>query len=153
MLQNQLHEKDLEVKVLNQMIVSANKMVQVKTSEYNRLMYKVSSGRQSMPTILESTDEFSVGFPDCKLIDSKNSRIHSSATRLRMSSQKGVRDSALNRSSLGKKYSKLPLIPEKSQAKNETSDFLDQLDRSLLNSAYKPKTIEEIRVIAADQVK
>ena len=59
-MQGQLHEKDLEVKVLNQMIVSANKMVQVKTSEYSRLAYKMSANRASMPTIFESTDEFSV---------------------------------------------------------------------------------------------
>lgn len=64
-MQNQLHEKELEMKVLNQMIVSANKMVQVKTSEYNRLAYKMSNSRTSMPTIFESTDEFSVIFANC----------------------------------------------------------------------------------------
>lgn len=141
------------MKVLNQMIVSANKMVHVKTTEYNRLQYKMSAGRQSMPTIFESQDEFSVLSSDCKLIDTKHSRIHSSATRLRMSSQKGIRDSALVRGGLGKKYSKLPLIPEKSHAKNETSDFLGQLDRSLLNSSYKPKTLDEVKLLANEQVK
>ncbi len=59
MLQNQLHEKELEVKVLNQMIVSANKMVQVKTTELNRVVTKMQF-RNSMPTIREASDEFTV---------------------------------------------------------------------------------------------
>lgn len=61
-LQSQLNEKELEVKVLNQMIVSANKMVQVKTTEYNRLASKFNA-RNSLPFIKEASDEFSVDSP------------------------------------------------------------------------------------------
>lgn len=61
MLQNQLHERDLEVKVLNQMIVSANKMVQMKTTEFNRLLGKVQN-KSALGVVRESSaaDELSV---------------------------------------------------------------------------------------------
>lgn len=48
--------------MLNQMIVSANKMVQVKTTEFNRLASKFSA-RNSLPFIKEASDEFSVDSP------------------------------------------------------------------------------------------
>lgn len=42
-LEKIIDEKDLEIKVLNQMIVSANKMVQVKSTEFKRLKRKFDS--------------------------------------------------------------------------------------------------------------
>lgn len=57
-LQAKLLEKELEVRVLNQMIVSANKMVQVKTAEVARLTQK--AGSRPLGTIQETQEDYSV---------------------------------------------------------------------------------------------
>ena len=140
----------MEVKVLNQMIVSANKMVQVKTTEYNRLAAKFSM-RTSLPNIRESTEEYSVKFVHSKIIDSKNSRVLSSANNIRL----GLRPSreSAKKSSVGKKYSKLPHPNAAGRSTyGEQSDFLGQLDRSLLQSAQKKKSLDEMRQLAAEEV-
>ena len=137
----------MEVKVLNQMIVSANKMVQVKTTEYNRLAAKFSM-RTSLPNIRE---EYSVKFVHSKIIDSKNSRVLSSANNIRL----GLRPSreSAKKSSVGKKYSKLPHPNAAGRSTyGEQSDFLGQLDRSLLQSAQKKKSLDEMRQLAAEEV-
>lgn len=54
---------------------------------------------------------------------------------------------------MGRKYARLPNPNEKPNKKGENSDFLEQLDRSLLQSAYKGKTLEEVRNLAAEDVK
>ena len=41
-LEAAMHQKDVEIQVLNQMITSANKMVQVKNIEVSRLQKKLS---------------------------------------------------------------------------------------------------------------
>lgn len=157
-LQNQLHERDLEVKVLNQMIVSANKMVQMKTTELHRLHGKVQN-RSALGVVRESSaaDELSVNYgsdPQQAFDGGKNSRLLSSAQNLRSgSAAKYNRQESAKRASLGIKYARLPNPNDNRNKKSENSDFLEQLDRSLLQSAYKGKTLEEVRNLAADDVK
>ena len=51
-----VEEKELEIKVLNQMIVSANKMVQVKSLEFKRLKRKFDHKTRQMMAIAETLD-------------------------------------------------------------------------------------------------
>lgn len=55
-LQYLVEEKELEIKVLNQMIVSANKMVQVKSLEFKRLKRKFDHKSRQLAIIAENLD-------------------------------------------------------------------------------------------------
>ena len=81
-------------------------------------------------------------------MESKNSRLLSSANNLRLG-LRPARESA-KRSSVGKKYSKLP-NPGKS-AHQDSGDFVSHLDRSLLQSATKKKNLSELRELAEQEV-
>jgi hypothetical protein len=57
-------------------------------------------------------------------------------------------------SSIGRRFNKLPNPQDKGQAgRAGENDFLDQLDRSLLSSAHKPRNIDDIRALAREDVK
>ena len=55
-LEKIIDEKDLEIRVLNQMIVSANKMVQVKSTEFKRIKNKFDNQSKIFSVMRETLD-------------------------------------------------------------------------------------------------